>query len=553
MKVDEPGLVAAAQRLICALEVVGGSGVPHPPLGADPVSVDAAARLTTAGAELTAALVAHMSALVASVEHLTGAAFTYLEADNQNAAAIAALRGGLAGGVSAPGFAPPAPPWPADVRAPMPPPAGLLPEVISAGVHSGTSGAGEGFVSAWSQVAAEARNSSATLRSAVTQLPEVLDSPVSTPAVSQHLLSFADGLDRYADRAQNLSNQATAYASNLIQARADIPTPQELTAADDRVRTIAAANAASGGIHAAALANAVNVKNQLNEQALAGYAPYHARTDADTAGDEQDTGGQGLPADPAMGDLGAAGPGSPDPGAADPSVAGPFPASGDQMTSMLPQLMPSLLSAAGGMVGGVMGAVTKVPESLMQAGSQALGAATQGLSGLEQPKTDSPGSGGPSPNSGGDPAAAGGGGDAPTTPAAGEGAPDLAVAPSTGAPPTPAIAPVGAAEGPGAGGAPVGASGMTPMGMPMGGGAGGGTGGGGAEGKGEPARKRRIVVADIPHTEDVTGRVDTDRLAAAAAANHRARNTEPPDDEGPPDPAQPIVRRLVTRTPRDPS
>jgi len=88
--------------------------------------------------------------------------------------------------------------------------------------------------------------------------------------------------------------------------------------------------------------------------------------------------------------------------------------------------------------------------------------------------------------------------------------------------------------------------------MPMGG-LGGAPGAGGTEGKSEAGRKRKVVVPDIPHTEDVTGRVDTDRLAAAAAANHRARNTEPPDDEEPPDPAQPIVRRLVTRSPREPS
>jgi hypothetical protein len=554
MKVDAPGLVAAAQRLITALEVVGGSGVPHPPLGADPASLGAAQRLTTAGAELTAALTAHVLALVASVEHLTGAAFTYLDADDQNAAAIAALRGGVATGVSGLGSAPPAPPLPVDVRAAMPPPAvGLLPEVISAGVHSGTPGAGEGFVSAWSQVAGAARNSSATIRSAVTQLPDILDSPVSTPAVSRHLLSFADGLDSYAERAHNLANQANAYASNLIQARADIPTPQELTAAENRVRTIAAANAASGGIHAAALANAISVKNQLNESAVIGYPPYHARTDADTAGDEQDTAGQGLPADPTTGDPGATGPGSPDPGAADPIAAGLSPASGDQMASLLPQLVPTLLGAAGGLVGGVMGAVTKVPESLMQAGSQALGAATQGLSGLGHPKTDSPGSGASSPDSGGDPTGAGGGGDAPTTPAAGDGAPDLPVAPSTGAPPTPAIAPVGATEGPGAGGAPAGASGVSPMGMPIGGLGGAPGGAGGAEGKGEVGRKRKVVVEDIPHTEDVTGRVDTDRLAAAAAANRRDRNTEPPHDDGPPDSAPPVVRRLVTRKLGEPS
>ena len=90
MRVDAPGLVAAAQRLIAALEALGGSGVPHPPLGADPASLVAAERLTTAGAELTAALVAHVAALVASAEVLTGAAITYLDTDDQNAAAIRA-------------------------------------------------------------------------------------------------------------------------------------------------------------------------------------------------------------------------------------------------------------------------------------------------------------------------------------------------------------------------------------------------------------------------------------------------------------------------------
>src|SRR6516164_5704700 len=100
MRVDAPGLVAAAQRLIAALEAVGGSSVPHPPLAADPASVVAAERLTAAGAELTAALVAHVSALVASVEVLTGAAFSYLEADARNAAALGTLRAGLVGGAA---------------------------------------------------------------------------------------------------------------------------------------------------------------------------------------------------------------------------------------------------------------------------------------------------------------------------------------------------------------------------------------------------------------------------------------------------------------------
>jgi hypothetical protein len=548
MRVDAPGLVAAAQRLITALEALGGSEVPHPPLGADPASVIAAERLTTAGAELTAALLAHVSALVASLQGLTGAAITFLDTDDQNAASIAALRPGLGGGATGPGSAPPAPPIPPDVRVPMPPPVGMAPKAISVGVYSGNPGDGEAFIGAWAQVAQAARSGSATIRSAVAELPEVLDGPMSTPAVSQHLLKFGDGLDSYADRAYNLVNQAKAYASNQIQVRTHIPTPQELVNSENNVRTLTFANAASGGKHAVALANAINVNNQLNQQAVSAYPPYHARTDAATAGDDPGTDGQGLPTDPTIADPGADGPRLPDPSAADPSAEGLSPEAGGEMASLLPQLLPSLLGAAGGLVGGMMGAVTKVPESLMQAGSQALGAATQGLSGLAAPKMNAPGTGGSGPG-GGEPAGAGGGGDAPTTPAAGDGAADLPVAPSTGAPPTPAIAPVGATEGSGSGGAPAGTAGMAPVGMPMGGL--GGAPGDGAGGKGEDGRKRKVVVPDIPHTEDVTGRVDTNRLSAAAAAN-RDHSREPPDNDNPPDSA-PIVRRLVTRAPKEPS
>ena len=550
MKVDAAGLVAAAKRLITAVEGLGeSSGVPHPPLGADPASVGAAGRLTTVGAEVSAALVAHVSALVASVEHLTGAAFTYLDADERNAAAIAALDGRMAGGATLAGSAPPAPPIPADVRAPMPPPAGMVPEAISVAAHSGTPGGGEAFISAWAQAAGEARDGAAAIRSAVAYLPETLNGPWSTPAVSRHLLFFADGLDHYADRAHKLASQAKAYAANHSQALEDIPTPQQFTAADNRIQTIAYANTASGGKWAVPLANAVAERSQLDERALRGYTGYHERTDAVTAGDDDHPGtiGQGLPADPAVG----AGSGQPDP-----SAEALSPETGGELASMLPQLMPALLGAAGGLVGGVIGAVTKVPGSLMQAGTQGLGAATQGLSGLAQPKMDAPdpGTGKPNPNSGdsGDPNGAGDGGDAPTTPAGGDGVPELGVAPSTGGPPTPAIAPVGATEGPGPAPASSGSAGMAPMGMPMGG-LGGAPGGGGPGGKAEVGRQRKIQPREIPHTEDVTGRVDTNRLLVAAAASHRDRNPEPPNDDNPPDAAAPIVRRLVTRRPKEPS
>src|SRR5258708_25893678 len=41
-----------------------------------------------------------------------------------------------------------------------------------------------------------------------------------------------------------------------------------------------------------------------------------------------------------------------------------------KLASMLPQMMSAVLGAAGGLVGGAFGSLGKVPETLMQAGSQ---------------------------------------------------------------------------------------------------------------------------------------------------------------------------------------
>lgn len=557
MKVDAPGLVAAAQRLMSAVQALEGSGgVPHPPLGADPASVGAAERLSTAGAALTAALSAHVAALVASLEHLTGTAVTFVDTDLQNAAALRALNPNSSGPAPVAGFAPPAPPVPPDARTPLPPLAALMPEALSAATHTGELGGGEPFSTAWSRASGAARDAAEQLRAAVSQLPEVLDGPASTPAASRHLLGFADGLDRYADRGHGLVTQASAYASNLAQARQDIPAPQQHTAAQNRIQSLAQANAASGGRYAVPLANAVNDKNQLNERTVTGYSGYHGNTDSATAGEDPGNPGAPGPAgatapgeqgDP-TGPHGAGLPGQP--GAGDPLS----PESSGQMASMLPQMIPTVLGAAGGLVGGLMGTVTKLPEAAMQAGTQAIGAATQSLSGLAQQKTDplSPGTDTPGDPGTGDPGdLGGGGGGAPTTPAGGDGAPALGVAPSTGAPPTPAVTPAGATGTPGP--ASAGMGGMPMGGMPMGAMGGmGGHGGGGEGGRDDPGRQRKVVSRDVPHTEDVTGRVDTNRLSVASATT-RERNPDPPgDDPTPPSSSEPVVRRLRTRPPEEP-
>jgi hypothetical protein len=548
VKIDAPGLVAAAQRLLEAVVAVGGAEVGHPPLAADPASVGAAGRLSTAAAELTAALGAHVAALVGTVEALTGTAMTFVAMDELNKTLLE-LTGGRASGPPPVGvWAPPAPPVPPDVRAPMPPPMAGPPEAISAAAHAGDPAAGEMFTTAWSQAAAAAHEAASTIRATVGQLPETLDAPVSTPAVSRHLLIFADGLDTYGERARTLVTQATAYAGNQVQARESIPSPQQLAAAEQNVRIMQANNIASGGKYAAPLAQAVANKTELNNRAVTGYNDYHASTDAATGGQDPGDRRGGQSGDPAAAGVGGVGKGDPN--------AAPSADQSGQMAGQMAQMIPSVLGAVGGMAGGLLGAVAKAPEALMQAASQAASQAAQGLQGLAAPKLDSVGSlpGGPemSDGAGGVGGGGAGGGGAGVSPAGGAG--PLSVAPSTGSPSTPAVEPAGAAGPPSAAGPAQGARSGMPMGMPMGGLGGlGGVGGQSGGGQPEPGRSKKIVAPGIPHTEDVTGRVDTNRLSAAAAATRGGKPDAPDDDDPPQKPDRVVRRRIVVRPPEEPT
>ncbi len=77
------------------------------------------------------------------------------------------------------------------------------------------------------------------------------------------------------------------------------------------------------------------------------------------------------------------------------------------------------------------------------------------------------------------------------------------------------------------GGMPMG--GMPMGGMPMGMGEALAAGEGGKE---DAGRHRKIASREIPHTEDVTGRVDTNRLAVASAAT-RDKNEKSDEAESP--------------------
>ena len=374
MKVDAAGLVAAAQRVAATVDGVAGGEALHPPLAADQVSGEAAGRLSTAGAQLAAILGALSAGLLASAEQLTGVALAFVATDEHNAARIATLSD-TPGGPALNGWAPPAPPVPPDVRAPLAPPVAASPQAISAAVHSGDPGAGEAFIGSWSQVADAAADAAAVIRSAINHLPDTLDGPVSAPAVSKHLRRYAEEFEACGPRARLLARQATEHAAQQGQARQDIPQPQRLQHAQDRVQTIALANTQAHGAYAVPLAQATADLTALNEQALQGFTGYHLATDATTAGtlDEPNSGASDAH------DSGAGDRATDDGKPGVPAGSEPVPPDiAGQAAGLLPEMIPAALGSTGGVLGGLLGAAIKAPQSLIQA-------ATQGLSGLTSP------------------------------------------------------------------------------------------------------------------------------------------------------------------------
>jgi hypothetical protein len=550
VSVDPSGLVSAAQRITAALSEFSEANPVHPPLGADPASVGAAGRLTTAGTTLASMLAEQAAGLVTTAEQLVSVAGGFVAKDEANATKIASLSTSSEG-ASVSGWAPPSPPVPPDARPILAAPPAIPAEVISNAVHSGDVSSGESFISGWRRVAGSARDASSVVRLVADNLPESWDSPVATEAVRSHLIKYADAFEASGQRAETVADQANRHAQELTQARSDIPTPEQFTAMNHQLQVLAQANAQTGGMYAVPLANGVEQKSQMEAQAAQGFGGYYSTTEATTAG-EVDLDGDGIPdvpADEAAAAAEGAGlPGDPKPGEpGSPDMAG-------QLSSMLPSMIPTVLGAAGGLLGGAMSSVTKVPESLLQAGSQAVGAATQSLSGMMQPKLDDLGT----EDLGIDDAAMddmsgiGGGGGGGTSPAAG-GAPSTPpVMPSTGPNPTPPTMPTGAGGSLPPPVAPVGrgGAGMMPMGgMPMMGGAPGGQGGGAEDRKAKP---KQVVGRDIPHTESVTGRVSADRIAVSATAPDR--KDEPPHDDDPPQRGSgsaPLIRRITTVRPTD--
>lgn len=555
MKVDPEGLASVAQRIADVLaEVTGGDPV-HPPLAGDPAAAGAAGRLSSAAAALVAALAEQALGLAATAAQLSSVTATFVGQDQANAARIASLGGG-GGDAEVTGWAPPAPPMPPDVRPPLTPPPPLPAEMVSAAVHSGDVNAGDAFITAWARMSQTVEQAADMVALAAERLPEVWDSPVSAQTVRSHLQGYSQALSASASRARILAQQASQHVEQTVQARSDIPTPQQFSALREQIQVVSAANVRTGGAYAVPLSQLQAEKTAMDTQALTSYGAYHAETDIATAGAPES---EGAPEPGEPGAAPGAGPegegGAPGENAAEQMT----PEKAGQMAAMLPQVISTVLGAAGGMLGGAFSSVGQIPQGLMQAA----GSATQSLQGMmksagseglsSRPLGMEPLDGGLGEDPLGTGGGAGGGGGGATLPASGGSATlPPAVAPTTGPSPSLPTTPAGGLPPPAEPAAAVGRSGggMMPMGMPMGGMMGGPGGAGGAGGQDQAVRSKKVVVPAEPHTESVTGKVSADRIARSATAPQGSDPDEGGGDQPPRTPA-PVVRRITTVRPKD--
>ena len=112
-----------------------GGDPAHPPLGADPASAGAAARLSTAGASLVAVIGEQTLGLAATAAQLLNVSTTFDVQDVYNKSGLEKL--GMPDMVGVTGWAPPSPPIPPDIRPPLSPPPPLPAEALATAVHSG--------------------------------------------------------------------------------------------------------------------------------------------------------------------------------------------------------------------------------------------------------------------------------------------------------------------------------------------------------------------------------------------------------------------------------
>ena len=545
MKVDVPGLVAAAQKLLGLATSAQGLLAETLPLATDPTSGGAAARLDAASVQLWGAACAQAYSMHKAAVHLIMIAAKFGGQEEINAAGMTMLVvPSMAADDATLATLEPVPPIPPDVRVPLPPVPPLTGEAFSQQITDGSAANGTGFGTTATNNGIAIDAAATTVREVAAMVPELWESPVGTAALAGRLNEHVAALNTIADRWFELGDQARKHADDYSQTVAATPKPQEFKDNED------AYNRALAARDTIAASQLVTARGVLQQRALAEAARYAGVTETSTSprgvGAAPQTPGAGAPggggvpagAGVASGGQGAGAPAQAQLAKAAAAEAGQAGRAGEG-AGQLAQLLPSALGAIGGLAGGMAGMAGQVPQALMQTGQGLAQTATQGMSGLASQKaTDAelskkvgdvkPDERSLAKGSGG----AGGGGGA-THPAGALGPP---VTPSTSH--TPPAMPSGAGPPP-ATPAPAGGSAMggMPMGMPMGGMMPHGQGGDGGADK-VPADKK-VVTPPQPHTEPVTGKV-SDRTAAAAEAS-RARADS--DDDDPP--RGPVLRRIT--------
>jgi hypothetical protein len=547
IKVDVPGLMAAAQKLLGLATSAQGLLAETAPLAADPTSGGAALRLDTASMALWGAACAQAASLHTAATQLMMVAAKFGTLEEINAHGLTMLEGASkATDDVALATLPPVPPLPLDVRVPISPGTPLTGEGFAQLVHKGSAANGVGFNNASTNNGIAIDTAAMTVREVAAAVPELWESPTGTAALAGRLNEYVTNLNAIADRWFALGDQSRRHAEDYSATVSATPTPEEFVQARTQF------NQATDPI---AKSQAALALGRLESLATAEASRYAGVTDATTGvGTSQATGVAGAPGVP-----GGAGAGSAAPAQAAGAVGGqaqqlaksgpPEAAQAGQGADQLAQMLPQALQSIGGMAGGLAGMAGQVPQQLMQAGQGLAQTAQQGLGGLigknatdaELPKKagdfragelSKEGLGGGGTGGGG----RGGGGVGDTHPAGALGPP---VTPSTSH--TPPSMPAGAAPPPttptASGGS---AMGGMPMGMPMGGMMPHGQHGG--DGADKVPADKKVVTPPQAHTEPVTGRVP-DRTVAAAEASRNRADSETGSYDDPP--RRPIMRRIT--------
>ncbi len=278
MKVDVPGLVAAAQKLLGLATSAQGLLAETPPLASDPTSGGAAARLDMAALQLWGAACAQAYSLHTAAVHLTMIAAKFGGQEEINAAGLTMLViPSTAADVGTLATLGPVPPIPPDVRVPLPPVPPLTGRAFSEQVTKGSAANGVGFSTTATNNGIAIDNAATTVREVAAAVPELWDSPDGTAALVGRLNEHVTALNAIADRWFELGDQARKHADDYSQTVSAMPKPREFQENEDALNRARSAN------NTVAVSQLLSQRGMLEQRALAEAGRYAGVTETTTS------------------------------------------------------------------------------------------------------------------------------------------------------------------------------------------------------------------------------------------------------------------------------